>query len=32
MLASLFQLYGFQIVPFEEELVISMLHGPEVLM
>jgi len=28
MLASLFQLYGFQVVPLEEMLSISMLHGP----
>ena len=28
MLASLFQLYGFQVVPLGECLSISMLHGP----
>lgn len=28
ILASLFQLYGFQRVPLDDELVISILHGP----
>jgi len=28
MLASLFQLCGFQVVPLEETLCMSMLHGP----
>lgn len=28
MLASLFQLYGFQVDPLEDRLSISMLHGP----
>ena len=28
MLASLFQLYGFQVVPLGERPFMSMLHGP----
>ncbi len=30
MLASLFQLCGFQSVPFDEEFFISMLQGPRI--